>query len=202
MEDSIKPSKKTRNAIQYPVIDASLVRGLEVSLSGSPFYQSYIDMRDQAIEKLKLPAIGTLISVTIENPHLNLTLEDVDGLVGCNVDLLDEETIDVYPNTSASQRLFNLSQNRWEREDGEDGNDLMIKLYGMVFDYTFSVQSRDDKITESPLMVHIITNPFTPLDGNYLKVGCTIPKDGEFYHDISELRLTDIVEAFRPAKTF
>lgn len=190
-----------------PLINPQLVRGLEATLNGSPFLQSYVDMRSTVIQSLKLPPIGSLVSIVIENPHLNIVLEESGCLVGCNIKNLENDEVNVYPNTSATQKMLDTSLRYYNRNTSDEDeflieNDYIIELYGMVFDYTFEVDHSDSKVDDNPLMVHLITNPFTPMDGNHIKIGCIIAKDEDYSRELSVLPMQDIVKAFRPVKSF
>lgn len=189
------------------IINPQLVRGLEAALNGSPFLKSYVDMRSTAIQTLKLPPIGSLVRIIIENPHLNIVLEESDCLVGCNIKNLENDEVTVYPNTSSTQKMLDTSLRYYNRDTSDEDeflieNDYIIELYGMVFDYTFEVDHIDSKVDDNPLMVHLITNPFTPTDGNHIKIGCIIAKDEDYSNGFRVLSMHELVTAFRPVKSF
>ena len=186
-----------------PQIHSAQVAGAEAVLQGSPFYDSYKEMRGTFIQANKLPQIGSLVSVIVENPHLNMVQGSEDSLVGTNIKFLHNGEFDVYPNTSSAQALLERSRNVWDREDADWSldQDLEVEFYGQVFDYTYGVPTDDDKVGGDTLMVHIILNPFTATDGNYLKIGCIINGDNGYASQVSVIDMGGIVEAFRPAKS-
>lgn len=189
-------------------VDSQFVNGMEDSLvkSESPFLVSYIFSRQEVIDSHNLPAIGSLVSVRIESPHLNITQGASDSLVGCNILDLNADNFHYFPNTSSADIIYSNSLSEYRSDMDEDFRDpYSIEMYGQVIDYTFAkpdldvnVDSEDDELSTS-VIVHLVLNPFSSESETYAKIACTI-KDTD--SDLTSLESTNIVDAFKPKYTF